>query len=653
VIAALVTGILAAAGAGFVGWLLGRRAVESRAAGLESRLALLEEAAGRKYRERLASMRRRLGFVYLDGLPTVADQEVADMFEAGARHATSAEWDRAGERWTKAQARATGAEVVALRVLCGVCRLLLDQPEKARVEFDGALAASRAAQDRAGEAVSLLALGVMAGEQGVARDAGRYLDNCVRLSRRLGLNELEAAALVRLAELAEGAKEYDRALVFHRQALRAMEASGDRVGAVRQFGAAGEVLFRQGELDKARAAHEDGLLLARQVSDRFGEAERLAAIGVIHRIQGDAPRALEVLERAFHIYEEIHQPRPQARLLYELALIHEQLGEPDAAHEYHERSLVVARNVGDRSLQARNLEQMAEHCLAQGAFEQARTMFEEAAQLDREDSRKRELCHDLTGVGRALLRLGRADDAIKSLTGALALCEELADQKAEAWVSLYLAQAQRAAGLSTEALQRLERGQALARRLGEDGILAATLAEAAVAHAAQRDWPKATAAAQAAAELHRKLNDTRAQARDLVGIGVALRHQSRPDEAKSRLEEGLRLAHSSADPDTEAWSLFEMAAVNRALGNAALARENLRRSLQLREDEGDLRGEAECLLELGRLHAEAREVEAARSRLDQAARLFVKLDERERAAEAASVLAGLPGSGGGVQILGQ
>ena len=463
-IAALVTGIVAAAGAGLVGWLLGRRAAESRATGLESRLALLEDAAGRKYRERLVSIRRRLGFVYLDGLPTAADQEVADMFEAGARHATQAEWDRAGERWTKAQARASGAEAVALRVLCGVCRLLLDQPEKARVEFEGALAASREAQDRAGTAVSLLALGVMASEQGAARDAGRHLDNCVRLSRRLGLSELEAAALVRLAELAEGAKELDRALVFHRQALRAMEAAGDRVGAVRQFGAAGEVLFRQGELDKARAAHEDGLLLARQVSDRFGEAERLAAIGVIHRIQGDAPRALEVLERAYHIYEEIHQPRPQARLLYELALIHELLGEPDAAHEYHERSLAVARTVGDRFLQARNLEQMAEHCLAQGALEQARAMFEEAAQLDREDSRKRELCHDLTGVGRVQLRLGHADDAIKSLTGALVPCEELADQKAEAWVSLYLAQAQRAAGLPTEALQRLERGQALARR---------------------------------------------------------------------------------------------------------------------------------------------------------------------------------------------
>jgi hypothetical protein len=58
-------------------------------------------------------------------------------------------------------------------------------------------------------------------------------------------------------------------------------------------------------------------------------------------------------------------------------------------------------------------------------------------------------------------------------------------------------------------------------------------------------------------------------------------------------------------------------------------------------------------MELGRLHAGAREVEAARARLDQAMRLFVKLDERERAAEAGRVLAGLPGSGGGVQILGQ
>ena len=220
-------------------------------------------------------------------------------------------------------------------------------------------------------------------------------------------------------------------------------------------------------------------------------------------------------------------------------------------------------------------------------------------------------------------------------------------------MSLFLAQAQRAAGLATEALQRLERGQALARRLGEDGILAATLTEAALAHAGEHDWPKATAAAQAAAELHKKLGDTQGQARDQVGLGVALRHQSRPDEAKSRLEDGLRLAHSVGDAETEAWSLLEMAAVNTVLGNAGLARENLRRSLQLRQGEGDLRSEAECLLELGRLYADAREVEAARSQLDQAVRLFVKLDERERAAEAARVLAALPGSGGGVQILGQ
>jgi len=105
VIAAVVTGLAAAAAAGVAGWLLGRRAAESRATGLERRLALLEDAAGRKYRDRLASMRRRLGFVFLDGLPAAADHEVADLFETGTRHAAQAEWDKAGERWTKALAK--------------------------------------------------------------------------------------------------------------------------------------------------------------------------------------------------------------------------------------------------------------------------------------------------------------------------------------------------------------------------------------------------------------------------------------------------------------------------------------------------------------------------------------------------------------------
>ena len=652
-IAAIVTGLVAAAVAGVAGWLLGRRTTESRATGLERRLALIEDAAGRKYRDRLATMKRRLGFVYLDGLPAATDPEVADMFEAGTRYATQAEWDKAGERWTKAQAKAGPAGAAALRILCGICRLLLNQPEKVRAEFEGALTASREAGDRAGTAASLLALGAMAAEQGVSRDAAQQLAESLRLSQRLGLSELEAAALVRLAGLADAGKDFDRALALHRQAVQVLQAAGDRVAAVRQYGAAGDTLVARGELDKARAAHEDGLLLARQVHDRLGEAERLASIGVIHRAQGDAERALDVLERAFHMYEEMHQPGPMARLLYELSLIHEQLGETDAAHEYHERSLALAREAGDRQLQARNLEQMAEHCLSQGAFEPGLALFEEAAKIDREDASKRDLCHDLTGVGRALLRLNRGAEATRFLTDALALSGELADQKAEIWVSLYLGQAQRAAGLAADALKSLERTQALAGKMGEEGVQAAALSEAALVHAGQEDWSGAAAAAQSAVELHRKLDDKRAQARDLVEIGVALRHQSRLDDAKSRIEDGLRLAHETADTEIEAWSLFEMAAVNLALGNAGPARDNLQRSLQLREAAGDLRGQAECLMELGRLLAGAGEAEAARSRLDQAARLFVKLDDRERAADATRALAELPGSAGGVQIIGQ
>jgi tetratricopeptide (TPR) repeat protein len=620
---------------------------------LERRLTLLEDAAGRKYRERLATMKRRLGFVYLDGLPAAIDPEVAEMFEAGTRYATQAEWDKAGERWTKAQAKAGPAGAAALRILCGICRLLLNQPEKAQAEFEAALVASRDAGDRAGTAASLLALGAMAAEQGISRDATQQLGEALHLSRRLGLSELEAVALVRLAGLADAGKDYDRALALHRQAVKVLQAAGDRVAAVRQYGAAGNTLFGKGELDKARAAHEDGLLLAKQVNDRLGEAERLASIGVIHRAQGDAERALDVLERAFHMYEELHQPGPMARLLYELSFIHEQLGETDAAHEYHERSLTLAREAGDRHLQARNLEQMAEHCLSQGAFEPGLALFEEAAKIDREDSSKRDLCHDLTGVGRALLRLDRGAEATKFLADALVLSGELADQKAEIWVSLYLGQAQRAAGLAADALKSLERTQTLAGKIGEEGVQAAALSEAALVHAGQEDWSSAATAAQSAVELHRKLDDKRAQARDLVEIGVALRHQSRLEDAKSRIEDGLRLAHETADTEIEARSLFEMAAVNLALGKPGLARENLQRSLQLREAEGDPRGQAECLLELGRLLARAGETEAARSRLDQAARLFVKLDDRERAADATRALAELPGSGGGVQIIGR
>ena len=118
-----------------------RRKEMVRAGALDLKLTRVEQAAARKYRERLVALRRRLGALYLDGLPASDNRAVAEAFEAGAGFAVQSDWRKAGERWEDAQAKTQGTELAALKMLCAGCRLMLGRKQDARVDLEAALAA--------------------------------------------------------------------------------------------------------------------------------------------------------------------------------------------------------------------------------------------------------------------------------------------------------------------------------------------------------------------------------------------------------------------------------------------------------------------------------------------------------------------------------
>ncbi len=181
-----------------------------------------------------------------------------------------------------------------------LARALLDlgQPEAALTEATRALKLSRLAEDRRGEAVRLVTLGITErnlGERtlslGVAEAAIHqdrsvtYLEEAHRLSDEIGERRNAAAALTELARTLRALDEFDRALLAIEEALRIVEAI--RLGLNRESTRAAYLAFERG----AWEFHVE--LLMELDRRRPGEGWREAALAASERHR--ARSLLEIL----------------------------------------------------------------------------------------------------------------------------------------------------------------------------------------------------------------------------------------------------------------------------------------------------------------------------------------------------------------------
>lgn len=628
---------------------LGRRSLKKTVRLLEARVWRLQSEVNRRYVERLAPMQRRLGCLYLNGLPAASSTSITEGFEAGVRYAAQAAWDRALTRWSTLLPKAEKSEGIALQFLCAGCEVLLGRLEAAA----GRLAAAfeLASGDSRGAAACAFALGKIKLELQQKDDARERLATALALAETAGDKVLLAESSTLLAELEAERGLADRATELHRRALRIREELRDTAGAGRQYGAIGRLLAARGQLVAARAAYEDGLELARRARDRLGEANQLVAIGVLLSQQNERRRALEVLDRALALYEEIRNWHGAAAAAYEIGRVRESIGDDDSAIEYLERSLQFARQIHDEGLIALAESAIARGCARHGAYDRALELLYNSSRLHRLGGRTSAAASDLAVIARIRGQLHDVTEALNCLGQARQLFDEAGDRPGA--IQCLIDEGELVMRSEPErALRCTEEALRLAHELGRRDLEAGALSVQARIQTALGELRAAAASYRTAIAIRAQLGDERSLVEDEVAYASVSRQLGDVTEAERCLGHALGRAQAAGDKLAQAEVLLATGEIHLAADRAAAARDVFRQALHLLMGTGRTDLEASALHGLGRALFETGETQEARRCLEVALKAYGRLGSREAMEEVSRTLSLIPApEKGTVQIV--
>ncbi|TLY53172.1 MAG: diguanylate cyclase [Gammaproteobacteria bacterium] len=246
---------------------------------------------------------------------------------------------------------------------------------------------------------------------------------------------------------------------------------------------------RRGKLDTSLGHAQRALDLQRELGNESASATVLSNLGTLARDRGDFAKALEYFLQVLPIRERIGDRLELT--LRNIALIYRDLGDEAATRDYFEKALVVARARGTSSDYAAVLGTYAGYLADLRDFKPALAAANEALAIERELGNRQSIGFDLLHSGRALLGLGRAEEATPRLNDALAIGRALEQREIMARSLLTLAEASLARGDRKHAHALLN--ETLASPQAADNKLLLVQAYALHEHLASADGNNATA----------------------------------------------------------------------------------------------------------------------------------------------------------------
>src|SRR5882724_10139036 len=208
----------------------------------------------------------------------------------------------------------------------GLDHWLLGETDAARAAFGRALALSRGAADRYGQAVAHL--------------------------RSTGNRDGEARTLNNLGVLHADLGEVQEALARYGEALAIFQAAENRRWQARVLQNVGLVYHGVGELERAVGSYEQALALWRAVGDRPGEATTRISLGTARLLLGHPREALEDERQALEIERALGDRRGEGAALVQLGAAQDAAGDGASALASFERAAALLATAGDRPKEA-------------------------------------------------------------------------------------------------------------------------------------------------------------------------------------------------------------------------------------------------------------------------------------------------------------
>jgi non-specific serine/threonine protein kinase len=215
---------------------------------------------------------------------------------------------------------------------------------------------------------------------GHAGEGRKWLERALALGTAAPV-ELQAAAFVAAAWLAQEDADYAGARTCAEQALRTFEAIGDVAGAAQARHALGLALWDQGNPTAGGALLDEAAATFQGLGDALWTAMTLNnhAVGLIQG--GEPERAAPMLEQALALFGGVEVEAATSILLGNLGTVALERGELTRAASLLGDSLALAAREGSRRASAEHLERLAAVVGLRGHGERAARLFGAAEAL--------------------------------------------------------------------------------------------------------------------------------------------------------------------------------------------------------------------------------------------------------------------------------
>ena len=337
----------------------------------------------------------------------------------------------------------------------------VDSKRAAIEKYKQALNLFQSAGERAGQALTLYALGLVHAELGEFRSTLEFTGQALPLLRALGDDTMEGFTLNLTGSAYDFLGEVTKAVGYLHQALLLFQKRGNHASEASVVNNIGRIYYQNSDWQKALENYSQALALFQLIKDRTREATALQNLGVIYFSLGEHKKALDYFQQALLLGQAVGDKRREALAVSQIGYIWNSSGEPRKALDHFNQALPIWQALGDRNGLATTFDFMGIAYSSLGDTEKALNYHQQALELRRAASNRREEANTLGNMGHVYNQLAQPQKAVEHYHQALALFRALGDKNRVAVILQGIALSERQLGNRSEARQRIEEALSL------------------------------------------------------------------------------------------------------------------------------------------------------------------------------------------------
>ncbi|MBS1517821.1 MAG: tetratricopeptide repeat protein [Bacteroidetes bacterium] len=265
--------------------------------------------------------------------------------------------------------------------------------------------------------------------QGDYKQAEKYYNDCLILSRELGDIPITAASLNGLGNVALDLKNYKLAKQYYLESLDLRRQTGDKDIIANSFNNLGNVAFILENYDECLKFYEESLKLKREIGDKRGIANSLHNLSNLAFDRNKFDLGRKYSEESLEIRKELGDKNGIAESLFNLGNVSMNSREFEKAQKFFEESLEIYRELEDKSDIEKALSSIGYLKFQMGKFNEAGKYFKDCMNLSFEtDNKKNTALNFITMAevlsvngefSKAAILIGSAQKIIKTSEGRL------------------------------------------------------------------------------------------------------------------------------------------------------------------------------------------------------------------------------------------